>query len=278
MALLKIALVCRHQIYNMPLVSVIIPCYNDGHYLDDAVNSARRQTFEDIEIIIVNDGSTDKATITKLESFNDPLITVLHKENGHLSSARNHGIRHAKGDIIVTLDADDKFEKTFIEKGVDILRQHENVGAVTCYLKSFGLKKYKWKPLGGDIINFLYRQESCASAMFRKSCWESVGGYDERMKRGYEDWEFWIRITAKGWRVEVVKEFLLNYRVTEKSMFLTEAEPRRQEIVNYIMEKHRELYWQQLKEAVIDRKIIDLRNPESTMVLLKNLYWKLIQK
>ncbi len=262
----------------MPLVSVIIPCYNDGHYLDDAVNSARRQTFKDIEIIIVNDGSTDEATIQKLKSFNDSLITVLHKENGHLSSARNHGIRQAKGEIIVTLDADDKFEKTFIEKGVEILRQNQDVGAVTCYLKSFGLKKYKWKPLGGDLKNFLYRQESCASAMFRKSCWESIGGYDEQMKKGFEDWEFWIRLTAKGWRVEVVKEFLLNYRVTEKSMFLTEAEPRRVEIVNYIMEKHRELYWQQLKDAVIDRKIIDLRNPESTMVLLKNLYWRISQK
>ena len=106
----------------MPLVTVIIPCYNDGHYLDDSVSSVKSQTFTDIEIIIVNDGSTDHATIQKLNSFNDPLITVLNKENGHLSSARNHGIRHAKGQIIVTLDSDDRFEKTFIEKGVAILK------------------------------------------------------------------------------------------------------------------------------------------------------------
>ncbi|HKC36827.1 MAG TPA: glycosyltransferase family A protein, partial [Chitinophagaceae bacterium] len=150
----------------MPLVSVIIPCYNDGHYLDDSVSSAKKQTFTDVEIIIVNDGSTDKATLDKLASFNDPLITVLHKENGHLSSARNYGIRHARGEIIVTLDADDIFEKTFIDKGVAALQSNRSVGAVTCYLKSFGIKKFKWKPLGGDIKNFLYRQESCASAMF----------------------------------------------------------------------------------------------------------------
>jgi glycosyltransferase involved in cell wall biosynthesis len=262
----------------MPLVSVIIPCYNDGQYLDDAVTSARQQTFTDIEIIIVNDGSTDAFTIQKLHSFNEPLITVLHKENGHLSSARNHGIRHAKGQFILTLDADDKFEKTFIEKAVAVLQQDASVGAVTCYLKSFGLKKYRWKPLGGDIKNFLYRQESCASAMFRKECWEKAGAYDEQMKSGYEDWEFWIRLTAAGWTVHVIKEWLLNYRVTEKSMFLTEAEPRREAIVNYIMEKHRELYWQQLKDAVIQRKIIDLRNPESTSVLLKNLYWRFTGK
>jgi glycosyltransferase involved in cell wall biosynthesis len=262
----------------MPLVSVIIPCYNDGHYLDDSVSSAKAQTFTDIEIIIVNDGSTDEATIQKLRSFNDPLITVLHKENGHLSSARNYGIRQAKGQFIVTLDADDKFEKTFIEKGVTVLQQDASAGAVTCYLKSFGLKKYKWKPLGGDLKNFLYRQESCASAMFRKECWEKTGGYDERMKSGYEDWEFWIHLTASGWKVHVLKEYLLNYRVTDKSMLLTQSEPKRETIVSFIMEKHKELYWQQLKEAVIQRKIIDLRNPESMSVLLKNLYWRITKK
>src|SRR6185503_1413596 len=262
----------------MPLVSVIIPCYNDGHYLDDSVSSVKKQSFTDIEIIIVNDGSTDTSTLQKLASFNDPLITVLNKENGHLSSARNHGIRHSNGEIIVTLDADDKFESTFIEKGVNVLRTDQSAGAVTCYLKSFGLKKFKWKPLGGDIKNFLYRQESSASAMFRRKCWETAGGYDEKMKSGYEDWEFWIRLTGAGWKVGVIKEYLLNYRVTEKSMLLTQSEPQRDVIVNYIMEKHKELYWRELKDAVIQRKIIDLRNAESTTVLMKNLYWKLTGK
>jgi hypothetical protein len=98
------------------------------------------------------------------------------------------------------------------------------------------------------------------------------------MKTGYEDWEFWIRLTTAGWRVHVLKEYLLNYRVTEKSMFLTESEPKREAIVNYIMEKHKELYWTQLKEAVKQRKIIDLRNPESTVLLLKNLYWRITGK
>ena len=72
----------------MPLVSVIIPCYNDGQYLDDSVSSIKAQTFTDTEIIIVNDGSTDTATLEKLNSFTDPSITVLNKSNGHLSSAR----------------------------------------------------------------------------------------------------------------------------------------------------------------------------------------------
>jgi glycosyltransferase involved in cell wall biosynthesis len=258
----------------MPLVSVIIPCYNDGQYLEAAISSIREQTFSDLEIIVVNDGSDDRFTLDKLNTISGDQVRVLHKANGHLSSARNHGISHAGGDIIVTLDADDRFEKTFIEKGVKALAQDPTMGVVTCYLKSFGLKKFRWKPLGGNIINFLYRQESCASAMFRKECWQKTGGYDEEMKSGYEDWEFWIRVTAAGWKVQVLKEYLLNYQIRENSMLLTQSEPRREEIINYILEKHKSLYWKHLKTAVIDRKIIDLRNPESTVLLLKNLYWR----
>jgi glycosyltransferase involved in cell wall biosynthesis len=262
----------------MPLVSVIIPCYNDGQYLDDSVGSILNQSFEDFEILIVNDGSTDNATIQKLHSFNHPKIKVLHKENGHLSSARNYGIKNATGEIIVTLDADDKFERKFIKKGVELLQSDITIGAVTCYLKSFGLKKYKWKPLGGDVKNFLYRQESCASAMFRKECWQKTGGYDENMKTGYEDWEFWIRLTAAGWKVAVLNDYLLNYRVTDKSMLLTQSEPNRQKIIDYILEKHKELYWANLKDAILQRKILDLRNPESNILLLKNLYWSYAKK
>ena len=262
----------------MPLVSVVIPCYNDGQYLDDSVGSILSQSFDDYEILIVNDGSTDTATLQKLSSFNHSKIKVLHKENAHLSSARNHGIRNAAGEIIVTLDADDMFEKKFIRKGVELLQKDKSIGAVTCWLKSFGLKKFKWKPLGGDVINFLYRQESCASAMFRKKCWEKIGGYDEQMKTGYEDWDFWIRLTSAGWKVAVLEDYLLHYRITDKSMLLTQSEPNREKIINYLLEKHKDLYWQHLKDAVVKRKIIDLRNPESRTILLKNLYWEFIKK
>ena len=258
----------------MAKVSIIIPCYNDGHYLQDSIGSILRQTYTDYEILVVNDGSTDTNTLNILATLQHEKIKVLHKENGHLASARNFGIKHASGEIIVTLDADDTYEKTFIEKGVKILEQESAVGVVTCYLKSFGERKYRWKPLGGDIKNFLYRLECCASAMYRKQCWADVQGYDENMKKGYEDWEFWIRVTAAGWKVQVIKEFLLNYRTTATSMSQVQSEPNRRMILDYIMEKHKDLYWQHIKEAVLERKLIDLRNPESSTVLLKHLYWR----
>ena len=90
------------------MISVIIPCYNDGKYLPETINQLKLQTLPANEIIIVNDGSTDAATIEVLTQIEkDPLIQVLHKENGRMSAARNFGVAHAKGDIIVALDADD---------------------------------------------------------------------------------------------------------------------------------------------------------------------------
>lgn len=258
------------------LISVIIPCYNDGKYLDDSIGSILQQTYTNWEVIVVNDGSTDTFTLSKLDSISHPRIKVLHKANGHLSSARNYGIAAASGSVIVTLDADDKFRPAFLEKGLEVLKKRPEVGVVTCFLESFGLKKYAWKPRGGDIKNFLFRQECCASAMFRRECWHEAGGYDENMKSGYEDWEFWIRVTSLGWKVEVVKEFLLQYRVTEKSMLLTVSEPIRNELVGYILEKHHALYLANLKDAVTNRKIIDLRGNKIRILLMKNLFWSLV--
>ncbi len=93
----------------MPKVSVIIPCYNHGKYIDEAVDSILNQTFKDFEIIIVNDGSTDELTNNKLKQYDKPKTFVINKENEGLSVARNTAIKRAVGEYILTLDADDSF-------------------------------------------------------------------------------------------------------------------------------------------------------------------------
>ena len=263
----------------MPLVSVIIPTYNDAHYLKDSIASITNQTFTDWEIIIVNDGTTNSDCLQILANINNPKITVLHKQNGHLAAARNFGIASAKGSIIVTLDADDKFEKTFLQKGVTILNKNKHIGVVTCYLKSFGNRNFKWQPLGGSIQNFLYRLECTASAMYRKQCWVGAGGYDEQMKLGYEDWEYWIRVTACGWEVAVIPQYLLLYRTTANQMSVTQSEPNREKIINYIMTKHKDLYYTQLKASIVAKKILDLTHKKTAKKqLLKNMYWAYTNK
>ncbi len=98
---------------DQPLISVVIPCYNDGKYLPETIAHLKKQTYQHFEILIVNDGSTDPSTLKVLETLLKQDITVLHKENGRMSSARNYGVKHATGSLIAALDADDYFHLSF---------------------------------------------------------------------------------------------------------------------------------------------------------------------
>jgi glycosyltransferase involved in cell wall biosynthesis len=170
------------------MISVIIPCFNDGKYLPETISKLKLQTLPADEIIIVNDGSTDAETIEVLAQLEkDPLIQVLHKANGRMSAARNYGVAHAKGDIIVALDSDDFFDPSFFEKGMKVLQDEPNTGVVTSYIQYFGNRTGKAKPRGGNAFNFLFSNQCPACAMVRREAWDQIGGYDESMKLGYED-------------------------------------------------------------------------------------------
>lgn len=243
----------------MPKVSVVIPCYNHGKYIMEAIHSINAQTFTDWEIIVVNDGSSDQETIDILNGIQNRSTRVLHKPNGHLSSARNHGFKNATGEYVLALDADDWFKPSYLSKAVAVMDKDQSVGVVTCYMQCFGASKQRWKPLGGSIENFLYRTQCTASSLIRRSAWEMVGGYDENMKLGLEDWEFWIRVTSSGWEVAVIPEFLFYYRITGKSMSDLETTPNKPEIIDYMVNKHRDLYLSEIKKAMVARKIFDFR-------------------
>src|SRR4030066_1926561 len=131
----------------MPRVSVIMPCYNLGQYLNEAVESVLSQTFQDFEIIIVNDGSTDEFTNKLLANYNKPKTRVLTTDNEGLPSARNNGIKISSGEYICCLDADDKYHPEFLEKTVPVLMNdmaHE-YGFVTTWAQFFGNQNYIWK-------------------------------------------------------------------------------------------------------------------------------------
>jgi glycosyltransferase involved in cell wall biosynthesis len=102
----------------MPKISVIIPCFNQGPYLDEAVDSVLAQTFQDFEILVVDDGSTDAETIKILRDFARPKTRIIRTENQGLSAARNNGIREAMGEYILPLDADDKIGPGYLEDAV----------------------------------------------------------------------------------------------------------------------------------------------------------------
>lgn len=221
-------------------VTVVIPCYNQGIYLRDAIMSVMKSTYRDIEVIIVNDGSTDAATIQELHRIERelmPNVHVIHQENRGLPAARNAGIVNATGSMIVPLDADDMIDPSFIEKTVWCYTQGDNIGLVFTDVKIFGNEDYIWK-----VPNFsksaLFEENIIAScALFPKHVWHTLGGYDESYTQGYEDWEFWIRIADAGHEVKQIREPLFFYRKHGTSM-ISDSQRRHADLVRKIRRRH----------------------------------------
>lgn len=234
-------------------VTVIIPCYNDGLYIEKAVNSILSQTLPADEIIIVDDGS-EKATKEVLKSFTHDTIKILTQENQGLSKARNNGIALAKTDYILTLDADDFFEPSFIEKAVRILNNDATVGIVSCGFRTFNKISYELKKIytkDSVLEDFLFGNRCLSGSMFRKVCWSEVGGYDESMNYGYEDWEFWISVTSHGWKMQAIGEILYNYRKKETSMLKTAKSSHDSSIKKFIFNKHKKLYARHIDKTLL---------------------------
>tara|TARA_R100000935_G_scaffold16940_4_gene33448 strand:- start:9738 stop:10580 length:843 start_codon:yes stop_codon:yes gene_type:complete len=227
---------------STPLISIIIPCYNDPYYILESVQSAIGQTSVNKEIILVDDGSNidTKKVLAKIKSKIDLLIT---QENKGLSAARNAGIKQSKGDFILVLDSDDFFEPEFCSKAAAVLQNSEDIKIVTCYARRFndgGIIDI-FKPVGGTIENFLLYNAAIGNALYRKKDWEKIKGYDEKMVNGYEDWEFYIRLLAGGGEAYVINEPLFNYRQKKESMRI-DANKIKYKLQRYIYFKHSSLY------------------------------------
>lgn len=266
----------------MKKVSIIIPCYNHASFIEKAVDSARSQTYGNKEIIVIDDGSNKetKAVLKKLDSKIDHLIT---QENKGVVAARNIGIQKATGEYILTLDADDYFEPEFLKKAVEILDTEEMVGMVTCWAcveKPSGEKTMQVKPTGANAFEGLFKFNASASLLFRKRCWKEVGGYDSRMKLGYEDWEFAIAIGKKGWQIKVIPEVLFHFVRIPGSRNI-QAKAHYQEIRKYVYIKHQDLLINNFEKTLeyffaesqsLQHQIKELRNSRS----YKN--WRFVQR
>lgn len=223
------------------LVSVIIPCYNDHKYILKAIDSINQQTYKNVEIFVIDDGS-DETTKQILRSIKQANLFVLHQTNGGPSKARNSGIKEAKGEFILTLDADDYFEPSFLEKALHILQNSTRIGLVTCNGFIFNEKGITGKFISksGSASDFLFFNSALGNSLFRKICWSNVGGYDEDMKNGYEDWDFHVSILSCNWEIEIVDEYLFHYRDKPNSRNKN-ANKSKYEITRYVLQKHERL-------------------------------------
>jgi glycosyltransferase involved in cell wall biosynthesis len=201
---------------NVPRVSVVIPCYNHGGFIQEAVASVRSQTFPDWEIVIVDDGSTDQATIDVLDGLAGEKVCVLRTPNYGPAAARNAAIEQALGEFILPLDADDRIAPRYLELAVAAMDRAPQVRVVCGRVEFFGVREGEWRLPDYSLARLLLDNMLVATSLFRRCDWEMAGGYREEM-RGWEDWEFWLSVLGAGGIAERIDEVLFYYRIRHDS-------------------------------------------------------------
>lgn len=232
----------------MPKISIIIPCYNQGQFLDEAVQSVLEQTFQDFEIIIVNDGSTDAQTKDILKNLNKPNTRVINTSNQKLASARNNGIKEATGKYILPLDADDKIGPEYLELANEILDNNSDIGIVYCLCEFFGAEKGLWELPEYNFPKMLLVNRIFCSSLFRRSDWEKVGGYNPNMVYSYEDWDFWLSLIEIGVGVHQIQKVMFYYRQHSNGSMLNKlGHAHRLKMKKQIIENHKDLYMKNIE-------------------------------
>lgn len=263
--------------HNAPLVSVIIPCYNQAQYLSDALDSLLLQTYQNWEALVVNDGSSDKTEEVALYYINkEPKIRYVSKENGGLSSARNIGAKLAQGEYLLPLDADDIIKPEYMEMAIEAFVENPGLKLVYCQGYLFGLKSGLWEEVSyKGYKNLLLGISSIfCSAFFRKSDWEKIGGYDENMCKGHEDWEFFIRLLEGEGLVYQIPLPLFYYRVKQSSM-ITMANKRetKAETSFYMYSKNRNIYSHYFDDDILNI-LYELNNFREQKAKHKNKWYR----
>jgi len=230
-----------------PLVSIVIPCYNHEQFIEETIRSVGQSTYSPIEIIVVNDGSSDRSEeVVKTLQKQFPNLKYFSKKNAGPAAARNNGISLSEGKYILPLDADDLISRDYIENGVKILTDNSDVKLVYCEAEFFGERSGKWK-LPSFSPRLLARENMIfCTAMYQKEDWERLGGYAEEMTWGWEDWEFWISLLKDGGEVVRLPITGFYYRVRKGSRRKSTDKDAKQKTVDLINRKHKEFVYKYL--------------------------------
>lgn len=227
-------------------ISIIVPCYKQAEFLEDALESVLDQSFENWECIIVNDGSPDN---TKEIAYKwlalDPRFKYLEQTNLGVSAARNFGISHATGKYILPLDADDKISSDYIGLALNAFNEDTSLKVVYCKAEKFGNEIGISQLEQFSLFNLSRENMIFCTAMFRKEEWKRVGGYDLNMIHGLEDWEFWIAVLKDGGQVKCLDIIGFYYRIKLKSRQTQINSKKFKDLFEYISVKHADFFVQQ---------------------------------
>lgn len=245
-------------------VQAVVTSFNQGSMILEAVQSLCAQTTPPAGIILVDDGSTDESSLRILAqiesdpSFRVP-ITVLRQPNSGVSAARNAGIRSAQAPLVLVLDGDDRLEPAYIEQVSGLLRERSGLVAASSWMRTFGVLDATVCPAGGGITAFLSRNCCPATHILRRGAWEQCGGYDETMRSGFEDWDFFLSLleTAPEACIGIVPEPLIDYRTAPASSNVRSME-KRLELMRFLIEKHIGSYREHITDAVLGVEAVSM--------------------
>ncbi|MGI9641933.1 MAG: glycosyltransferase, partial [Acidimicrobiia bacterium] len=194
------------------LVSVIMPVYNKGPSIHEAIASVRAQTYTDVEVVVWDDGSTDPATLNALEVIkDDPDVVLVRAANQGVIGARNSAMRISQGEYLVCLDPDDRLEPTYLEKATLYLRTHFDVAIVYPWQRTVGSMDEVWETQDLEAEAIVGANLLPICSMFRRTVFDATGGFSADMEEGFEDWEFWAHAASLGFVGRVIPEPLFEY-------------------------------------------------------------------
>jgi glycosyltransferase involved in cell wall biosynthesis len=236
-----------------PRISVITPVFNAGADLERALASVAAQRRDDVEIVCVDDGSTDPATLAILDAAaKRPGVSIHRTPNRGPSAARNLAIEHARGAYVLPLDADDWLAPDYLAKTVPILDADPDVGIVHTWIGLVGGHHGVWRTGRFALPDLLVRCTLHVTSLYRRTLWADVGGYDPEFVETAEDWDFWLRAVSRGWTAREVPEVLAYY---QRSVTSRERKARQPDVSGRVMRrivtKHRALYEEHLEASLV---------------------------
>jgi glycosyltransferase involved in cell wall biosynthesis len=222
------------------VVSIVITNYNYQGFVAEAIQSALKQTYPSIEIIVVDDGSTDQSLKT-INEFKQ--ITLIKQTNQGVVLARNNGATVASGDYLIFLDADDILQPEYVSALMSAMQSQANAAVAYCDFEFFGLEDHAIKACPWNVRKLLYRNYIVSGSLIKKSVFDEVGGYsaDVNTKTSFEDWDLWLSVAEKGYKGVYVPQTLYRYRLHGKGRN-AEALKKRPELEKILAIRHPSLY------------------------------------
>lgn len=238
------------------MIEVVITSHNQGDSIREAADSVLQQSVPAVPLVI-DDGSTDSHSLAVLADLEACGVRVVRQQNAGVSAARNAGIAATTSQLVGVLDGDDAFEPTFLEQALGVLGDPDVVAA-SSWLALVGVVDSVVRPEGGTLVDFLPRNACPAAAVLRRDAFEAAGGYNDAMRRGFEDWDLFLAMLSNGGRIEIVPAPLIRYRTVAGSSNLRSMN-HRLELLGELIDRHRGAYERHLREVLLAQEAASMQ-------------------